>query len=197
MSTREKLLDVAGRLFAEHGFDGVSVRDITHTARVNLGAVTYHFGSKETLFGLALLQKVAPLQELGKRIEESREKPDARLRRALTEYTTFVLYKEPGLKALFTESLQGGERLPKDVVELLKYRDRLLSKIIREGVRDGIFRKCDARRTATMLLGLIIPYIQEQPLIDPRYRHGAYPREEVRKIVNAAVALVMKGLLVR
>jgi AcrR family transcriptional regulator len=44
------LLDAAERLFAEHGYDGVGIRQLVDEAKVNLGAVTYHFGSKEALF---------------------------------------------------------------------------------------------------------------------------------------------------
>lgn len=48
--TAERILDAAERLFAEHGFDGTSMRMITGQAGVNLAAVNYHFGSKEALF---------------------------------------------------------------------------------------------------------------------------------------------------
>ncbi len=48
--TRERLLDTAERLFAERGFAGTSVRDITDTAGANLGAVNYYFQSKENLY---------------------------------------------------------------------------------------------------------------------------------------------------
>ncbi len=48
--TRQKILTVAERLFAEKGFHGVSVREITTLAGVHLSAVNYHFGSKENLY---------------------------------------------------------------------------------------------------------------------------------------------------
>lgn len=47
--TRERILDVAERLFMEFGYDGTSMRQITGEASVNLAAVNYHFGSKEAL----------------------------------------------------------------------------------------------------------------------------------------------------
>ena len=47
--TRERILDVAERLFMECGYDGTSMRQITGEAGVNLAAVNYHFGSKESL----------------------------------------------------------------------------------------------------------------------------------------------------
>lgn len=49
VSTRDAILDAAERLFAELGHDNTSMRQITSTAQVNLSAVNYHFGSKNTL----------------------------------------------------------------------------------------------------------------------------------------------------
>jgi AcrR family transcriptional regulator len=48
-STRERILGVAESLFARHGFAGASLRQVTSAAKVNLAAVNYHFGSKESL----------------------------------------------------------------------------------------------------------------------------------------------------
>nr|WP_260258768.1 TetR/AcrR family transcriptional regulator [Vibrio intestinalis] len=48
-ATKEKILDVAEALFAEHGFNDTSLRTITSKAGVNLAAVNYHFGDKKTL----------------------------------------------------------------------------------------------------------------------------------------------------
>lgn len=48
-STKEKILDVAEGLFAEHGFNDTSLRTITGRANVNLASVNYHFGDKKTL----------------------------------------------------------------------------------------------------------------------------------------------------
>lgn len=47
--TRERILDAAERLFMAHGYEGTSMRQITGDAGVNLAAVNYHFGSKESL----------------------------------------------------------------------------------------------------------------------------------------------------
>ncbi len=46
---RERLVRMAMALFAERGFDGVTVRDIATAADVSVGLINHHFGSKEGL----------------------------------------------------------------------------------------------------------------------------------------------------
>ena len=48
-STKDRILGAAEELFAQHGFAGTSLREVTGRADVNIAAVNYHFGSKENL----------------------------------------------------------------------------------------------------------------------------------------------------
>ena len=48
-STKDRILGAAEELFAQHGFAGTSLRQVTGLAAVNIAAVNYHFGSKENL----------------------------------------------------------------------------------------------------------------------------------------------------
>lgn len=47
--TRTRILDAAESVFAERGYDGTSIREIVRAAGVNVAAVHYHFGSKESV----------------------------------------------------------------------------------------------------------------------------------------------------
>ncbi|MFL2484686.1 MAG: TetR/AcrR family transcriptional regulator [Verrucomicrobia bacterium] len=67
-STRGRLIEVSGELFAERGFDSVSLRMITESANANLAAVNYHFGSKEELILAVVEDIVGPVNE--KRLEQ-------------------------------------------------------------------------------------------------------------------------------
>lgn len=49
-NAKERLLGVAEKLFAEKGYDGVSVREITNCAECNLASVNYYFGNKKNLY---------------------------------------------------------------------------------------------------------------------------------------------------
>ena len=48
-STKDRILGAAEELFAQYGFSGTSLRQVTSHADVNIAAVNYHFGSKENL----------------------------------------------------------------------------------------------------------------------------------------------------
>jgi len=61
--TRDRVLDVAEQLFAERGLDAVSIRDITGRAGINLGAINYHFGTKEKLILAVLERRMVPLRQ--------------------------------------------------------------------------------------------------------------------------------------
>ncbi|MCD6526444.1 MAG: TetR family transcriptional regulator [Desulfuromonas sp.] len=60
-ATQEIILDTAEHLFATQGIHATTLRAITSTAKVNLAAVNYHFGSKKQLIQAVLLRRMTPL----------------------------------------------------------------------------------------------------------------------------------------
>lgn len=61
LPTRERILENAERLFARHGFHGVSLRSLARAAEVNLAAVHYHFGDMRVVFSEVFLRNIKPL----------------------------------------------------------------------------------------------------------------------------------------
>jgi AcrR family transcriptional regulator len=49
-ATRGQLIEVATRLFAEHGYEGTSIEAVLSAAGVSRGALYHHFAGKEALF---------------------------------------------------------------------------------------------------------------------------------------------------
>jgi AcrR family transcriptional regulator len=66
----------AERLFAEHGWSGVSVRTLTAAANVNLASLHYHFGSKEKLLEEIFSARARPIAaERIRLLEQCAEEP--------------------------------------------------------------------------------------------------------------------------
>lgn len=60
---RERILDAAEELFAQHGFDGVTVRQVTRKANVDVALAHYYFGTKRGLFDSVFLRRAAILND--------------------------------------------------------------------------------------------------------------------------------------
>lgn len=79
-STRERILKAAERIYAASGFHGMSLREVTLLAGVNLAAVNYHYGSKDKLIHAIADRRLAPvnaerIQRLKKLRLEHGDKP--------------------------------------------------------------------------------------------------------------------------
>ncbi len=73
--TKDRILDVAERLFASKGFHNVSLRTITGEAGVNLASVNYYFGSKDALLEAIFERRILPINKIRKEeLEKVRER---------------------------------------------------------------------------------------------------------------------------
>jgi AcrR family transcriptional regulator len=57
--TRQRLLEVAIRVFAARGFDGARTRDIAKAAKTNIVSIAYYFGNKQGLYHAVALHVAA------------------------------------------------------------------------------------------------------------------------------------------
>lgn len=71
---KQRLLDAGEELFAEHGWNGVSIRTIAAKADVSLAALNYHFGEKEKLLAEIFAARARPIAaERVRRLEALRD----------------------------------------------------------------------------------------------------------------------------
>src|SRR5579863_8050453 len=61
MTTKDRILDAAERLFARDGIEATSLRTITAEAGVNLAAVNYHFQTKDALIYAVIARRLEPM----------------------------------------------------------------------------------------------------------------------------------------
>lgn len=81
--TREKLLAVAGPIFADRGYQATTIREICAAAGANVAAINYHFGDKLGLYTEALQQSVRAAQLMAVRNTLDQNTPPEEILRAL------------------------------------------------------------------------------------------------------------------
>lgn len=86
-STKDRILGAAEELFAQHGFAGTSLRQVTSHADVNIAAVNYHFGSKENLVNEVFRRRMDEMTaaRLGQ-LEQARSSQPGDLRAVLAAF---------------------------------------------------------------------------------------------------------------
>ena len=68
--TRQRILDAGARLFAQGGFEGVSVRQIARGANVSLGMIRHYFGSKDGLYRACIASAFEIYGQVGQQIRQ-------------------------------------------------------------------------------------------------------------------------------
>lgn len=137
-----QILEVAETLFAEKGFDGTSIRDISKVAQINVAMVSYYFGSKEKLLESLILFKTSGLKEqLVNLIDENLE-PVEKINKLIELYINRISCNK-GIYRILHFELSSKKRVL-DILsfsEIKKANLKSLELIIQEGQAKGVFRK--------------------------------------------------------
>lgn len=91
--TRQRLLDAAAGLFAERGFQDVTVRDICGQAGANVAAVNYYFRDKSGLYQEVIQRIIVFMQQMMERAHDAGpdKTPEERLRHYIRTYLQHIL----------------------------------------------------------------------------------------------------------
>ncbi|GMV06755.1 MAG: hypothetical protein AMXMBFR53_30300 [Gemmatimonadota bacterium] len=137
--TRQALLAAARRSFAQRGFDGASVRHITREAGTNLGAVTYHFGSKRDLYAAVLVEGLTPMVD---RVGQTAASPGSPLERLEAVVEVFFAYvaANPDIPRLMMQEVAAGKTPPPELVALIRRNAGYVAGILADGAEDGTIR---------------------------------------------------------
>jgi len=134
--TRQALLASARTLFAKFGYAGTSIKEITSAAQANLGAVTYHFGTKDKLYDDVVRSLVGPLLET---VREAASKPGTPLERiegCVRAYFHYVYVNPEGLSIMMHE-LSLGRDLPVPIREIIPQLIATIAQLVQSGQGDG------------------------------------------------------------
>ena len=190
--TREMLLDAAELAFSEGGYRGASIRQITGRAHANLGAVTYHFGTKAALFEAVVERAMRDLHGVLEAAAARPGPPVDRLERLLRAHFGF-LHDHPRLRRLILQVLLRDEDLPA-ATRYLRRAMGLVATVVVEGQKSGHFREGDPQllaissMTQSLMFNLMRPMLRRGPGLD---LDNAAVR---RRVVDHALKFVRAGV---
>jgi AcrR family transcriptional regulator len=191
--TANALIEAARRLFSQYGYDRTSVRAVTRLAGANIGAITYHFGSKEALYEAVIGSVMAPFAERLAETAASPGTPLERIDRVLRVFFEF-LHDNPDLPPLFLQQVVSGRPIPEVALRAIRSNMETVAALISQGQSDGSIRAGDPRLMALSIaaqpiwLALAGRVLQEGVSIDSE-------RPETRaRVVESVAAFVRAGL---
>lgn len=182
-ATRAKLLEVAGIVFAEHGYHAATVREICAGAGANVAAVNYYFRDKLGLYEEVLRRSLSAAEHAEMRQALSAFKtPEEALRGLIAA----MLHKmsRPGasnFRLMAHEMAQPSPALEQVVEDVLrpnynKARE-IIGRILHLDPDDDTTRLC-----AHSLIGQVVHYAHARPVIQLLWPDLSLTPERVNKI---------------
>ena len=161
MGTRIQILEAATELFAERGFYGASVRDITGRVGASANAISYHFGSKERLYQEIIERLASDQLELAERVlstpARSPEEFAVRLEVFFTGLLECYLDNRDTIRIIFREFELLLPRGSDSVVGRMTHTNNVIAAFVREGIDAGLVRKdVDPDIVAGLLLDRVL-----------------------------------------
>lgn len=163
---KEKLIRAGIELFAEYGYDKVSIRQIAAAAGVNSSMISYYFNGKGGLYEAIIKELLHNFDEFFADIETDKVDP----REALKLYIRIISeihrkYPPHFVKLIYREMLNPTEIFEKIAISRLRANAGILLKIVEHGKKMGIFRSdLDKEKILLMFVSVINFYFLVMPL---------------------------------
>ncbi len=191
--TATRLRTAGRRIFARQGYEGASLRAITREARANLGAVTYHFGSKEGLYEAVVDSALAPLRN---RVTEAASVPGTPLQRIEGVVRAFFahLNENPGMPNFLLQQVTSRVEPIAPVLQTMQHGIGTLSTLLREGQKDGSILESDMLPTVIGIIALPVHLTLVGQLLS---RASGFPRVSASQAEEHAIQFVGRALIAK
>jgi TetR/AcrR family transcriptional regulator, regulator of cefoperazone and chloramphenicol sensitivity len=184
-NTRDKILNAAGEVFAEHGFEGATIRMITERAEVNVAAVNYHFRDKAELYNRVVLDACSARAAWQDVLAEPANSPEERLRSLIAHFLEYMLDpSRPACKRrLMAREMANPTTALDELVEknIRPFRDQFLMPTLRE-LTAGRFNRRQLSLLGTSVMAQCLYFHQSRPIIErlnPDFKIGKAEIEEI------------------
>ncbi len=186
-ATRAKLLDAAGVIFAEQGFEAATVREICARAGANVAAVNYYFKDKLGLYTEVFRQSVCAAEnEAMRRALGEVKTPEEALRQfvgAMLRRMSSASRTSWNVRIMAHEMARPTAALPNVIDEVMRPNYRALREII--GAILGLGPDDDTTRLcAHSLIGQVVHYAIARPVIQSLWPDLKMTEERLQQIAD-------------
>lgn len=137
-----QILQVAEKLFAEKGYDGTSIRDISKEAKINIAMVSYYFGSKEKLLERLIYFRTSGLKMKLENLFKENLPPLEKIEKFIELYIERIDHNRDLYQILHFEISSNKRAMDlKAFTDIKKGNLESLTKIIEEGQSQNSFKK--------------------------------------------------------
>jgi AcrR family transcriptional regulator len=189
-TARERILEAAGQMFAERGFESTTIRDICQRAGANIAAVNYYFGDKQRLYVESVIRAHRWRLERARLPEWSSDTPaEAKLRDFIT---TFIRRIRSGpedtwhSRLMMREMIQPTEACAELAQATIRPQFEVLQGILGELV-PAKQSTIDLHLTAFSIVGQCLFYHFADPVIRNLVSGGEYAAYDVDKLADHIV----------
>jgi AcrR family transcriptional regulator len=177
---REKILSTAKSLFIQHGYLGLSMRQIAEALDVSKPALYYHFKDKEELFLAVLTLYLDDMEMTLERIA----KESVPCREKVRRFVEYVLIQPTDQRPIIRLASQEMGQLSAPARKLFErvYREKFISKIeaiLKSGMEQGEFKNLPPEIATWTLLGMMYPYFYPA-----HARNTGLSAETIRQIID-------------
>lgn len=137
--TKERILQVAEKLFSEDGFDGTGVDKIAKNAGINKGSIYYHFKDKNDIME-SLFKKI--IEDMSKYVDSVSDLTGKSLEDKIKSEIQYLSDKKRILSILFMETLKSGNNTDYFIrcLEII-IKNEMDSTVKKEGLSDEEIQK--------------------------------------------------------
>lgn len=162
------ILQVAEKLFAEKGFDGTSIRDISKAAEVNVAMVSYYFGSKEKLLESLVYFRISDMKLQLESLYKEPISPLEKIHKLVELYINRVNKNRCIYQIVHFELSSKKRKIDfKSFTEVKKDNLVYLEKIISDGQKEGTFGKdINIKLIPPTILGTFFHFQMNRPFFE-------------------------------
>ncbi len=200
-SSREKILDVAERLFARAGYEGVGLREVAEQVGLGKSSLFHHFKSKDQLYCEVLARVLGRIRLHLDPVVKAEISPANKLVRWVETLVDALAEQPTTARLLMRELVEDEQFRPGELPEAAAAEANLagiirgIRDLLDEGVARGIFRQVSVPQTVQTLIGATVYHFASGEFGDTLLGRPLHSAEAVKLRKQELVSMLQFGLI--